>query len=55
MMIGSVYIMNMETRAEVDDWLKIEPYMTGDVWRRLEINYCRVGPSFVDLKLQSRI
>jgi len=50
-MIGSVYIVNMETREEVDEWLKVEPYVTGDVWRTVEIVPCAVGPSFLNMKV----
>ncbi len=48
-MIGSVYIVNFETRAEVDDWLKTEPYVIGQVWKKIEITPCKVGPSFLNL------
>ena len=50
-MIGSVYIVNMETREEVDSWLKIEPYVTGNVWKKIEVLPCAVGPSFRNIKL----
>jgi uncharacterized protein YciI len=50
-MIGSVYVVNMETREEVDKWLEIEPYVTGDVWRKIEVMPCAVGPSFVNMKV----
>ncbi len=46
-MIGSVYIMNFDTREELDAWLKTEPYVSGDVWKRIEIKPCKVGPSFL--------
>ena len=52
-MIGSVYIVNMETREEVNQWLEIEPYVTGDVWRRVEVTPCAIGPSFINMKLIS--
>jgi hypothetical protein len=50
-MIGSVYVMNFDTREEVDEWLQTEPYVTGDVWKKIEITPCRVGPSFVNMKV----
>ena len=46
-MIGSVYVMEFENRAELDEWLKVEPYVTGDVWRRIEVIPAKVGPSFI--------
>ena len=45
-MIGSVLIYNLESRAELDALLAKEPYITGDVWRKIDIQNCRVGPSF---------
>lgn len=48
-MVGSMIVVDFESRSGLDDWLKIEPYVTGDVWRSIEIEECRVGPSFVDI------
>ena len=48
-MIGSMYILDYDSRAELDKWLEIEPYVTGDVWRDIQIRPVRVGPSFVGL------
>jgi uncharacterized protein YciI len=49
-MIGSVLICEFESREELDDWLKHEPYVTGKVWQKIEVHPCKVGPSFVGLK-----
>jgi uncharacterized protein YciI len=46
-MIGPVLICEFSTRPELDEWLKIEPYVTGKVWEKIEVKHCRVGPSFV--------
>lgn len=46
-MIGSVLIGDFADRAELDDWLQVEPYVTGNVWQHIEVKPCRVGPSFV--------
>lgn len=46
-MVGSVLICDFEDRAELDKWLEIEPYVKGDVWRKIEVKSCKVGPSFV--------
>lgn len=48
-MVGSVFVVDFPTREDVDKWLEIEPYVVGDVWRRVEVTPCRVGPSFVHL------
>lgn len=38
-MAGSVIICNFESREQLEEtWLKDEPYVTGDVWRKIEIN-----------------
>lgn len=36
-MIGSALIMDFPSRNELDEWLEIEPYITGDVWRDVNI------------------
>jgi uncharacterized protein YciI len=49
-MIGSVLVLDFPSREDLDAWLEIEPYMLGDVWRRVEVQPFRVGPSFVGLR-----
>ncbi len=44
-MIGSMLILEFPSRAELDAWLEVEPYATGDVWREIEISPVRVGRS----------
>ncbi|MBX9669300.1 MAG: YciI family protein [Candidatus Obscuribacterales bacterium] len=51
-MIGSVLICEFESRQQLDKWLEIEPYVKGDVWKKVEVKSCRVGPSFAGLKPQ---
>lgn len=45
-MIGSMLVLEYGSRSELDDWLEVEPYVTGDVWHSIEILPVRVGPSF---------
>jgi uncharacterized protein YciI len=45
-MIGSVLVVDFPTRADVDAWLKTEPYVVGDVWRKIEVVPARVPPMF---------
>lgn len=45
-MIGSVMVVEYADRAALDAWLKVEPYVTGDVWRKIEVAPCRVAPMF---------
>ncbi|MBE9573323.1 MAG: hypothetical protein IMF11_22060 [Proteobacteria bacterium] len=45
-MIGSVMVVEFPSRADLDSWLKVEPYVTGNVWQKMEILPCRVPPLF---------
>lgn len=49
-MAGSALICDFESREELDEWLKVEPYVTGEVWKKIEVTRCKVGPSFENLK-----
>ncbi len=42
-MTGSVVIADFESRAALDAWLASDPYVTGDVWRRIEVHPFRVA------------
>jgi uncharacterized protein len=50
-MIASVLILDYPSREELDAWLKVEPYVLGKVWEKIDIRPFRVGPSFVGLHL----
>lgn len=39
-MRGSALFMDFKDEAELHEWLKREPYVTGDVWRSLTIHRC---------------
>lgn len=45
-MNGSVMIVEFENIDKVKEWLDEEAYITGDVWEKIEIIPCRIGPSF---------
>lgn len=45
-MKGSVMIVDFENREELDKWLQVEPYVTGNVWQDIEVIPFRIGPSF---------
>jgi uncharacterized protein YciI len=36
-MIGSMYLMDFPSEKELHEWLDVEPYITGKVWEKLEI------------------
>lgn len=46
-MIGSMLVLEFPSRAALDAWLATEPYVTGDVWREIEIWPAKVSPSFI--------
>ncbi len=41
-MIGSVAIMDFSSEKELHKWLDQEPYVTGKVWKSIEIIRCNV-------------
>jgi uncharacterized protein YciI len=45
-MVGSVLICDFASRQDLDHWLEEEPYVTGQVWKNIEVRECRVGPTF---------
>lgn len=45
-MCGSVMVTEFESREGVDQWLKREPYVQGNVWERVEVMPCKVPPMF---------
>jgi hypothetical protein len=42
-MIGSMLLVDLPDRAAVDEWLKVDPYVTGDVWREIEVRPFRTA------------
>lgn len=52
-MVGSVLVCEFESRDELDRWLKVEPYVVGNVWQKIDVQRCRVGPSFAGLSAKS--
>lgn len=41
-MIGSMLLMDFPSRKELEEWLDKEPYVTGKVWKSVEILKCNV-------------
>lgn len=48
-MCGSVMLVDFPNRAALDAWLEKEPYVSGDVWKSVEVVECRIGPSFQEV------
>lgn len=40
--IGSSIVCDFESREALDVWLKEEPYVTGGVWKKIEIHRCEL-------------
>lgn len=46
-MIGSMMVLEFPSRAELDAWLTVEPYVVGKVWENITVIPCQTAPSFV--------
>lgn len=46
-MVGSVLIVDFPSRDELKAWLKVEPYVTGNVWQSVSIDDCKVPQLFL--------
>jgi uncharacterized protein len=42
-MIGSAAVAQFDSRAELDEWLRTDPYVVGDVWRDIQVFPYRVA------------
>ena len=48
-MIGSVLIVDYPSKEIlINEWLDKEPYVTGDVWKEIDIKPCRVPDFLLD-------
>ena len=47
-MVGSVVVYDFSSRKELDSCLEREPYIVDKVWQKIDIQPCKVGPSFVN-------
>jgi len=44
-MIGLMMVCDFPSRAELEkQWLKNEPYIVGNVWKKIEINRAQIAP-----------
>lgn len=48
-MVGSVMIVDYPTREALDEWLKVEPYVVGNVWKKIDIKPVKVPDIFMEL------
>jgi uncharacterized protein YciI len=42
-MIGSTMVLQFETKEELQQWVDSEPYITGNVWQKIDIRPFRVA------------
>jgi uncharacterized protein YciI len=42
-MIGSVMVVQFETKEELQQWVDTEPYITGKVWEKIDIRPFKVA------------
>jgi uncharacterized protein YciI len=42
-MVGSVIVYDFESREELENMLKTEPYIKGDVWQNIKIENFRLA------------
>nr|WP_106783252.1 YciI family protein [Lysinibacillus timonensis] len=45
-MIGSMMVVEYPSKKELDNWLKVEPYILGNVWEQVQIHPCSVPSIF---------
>jgi len=43
---GSMEVVQFDSRADFDRWLQQEPFVTGQVWAKVDVTPCRIGPMF---------
>ena len=48
-MIGSSVVVDFQSREAVEEYLKMEPYVTGNVWQDIEVKPYKVAPLFMQL------
>jgi uncharacterized protein len=48
-MKGSMMVVEYPSREELDNWLEVEPYVIGNVWKKIEVQPCSVAPTFMAL------
>jgi len=47
-MIGSMMVMEYDSREELDKWLEVEPYVVENVWCKIDVQPFKVAPLFTD-------
>lgn len=42
-------VVDYPSIEELNNWLKVEPYVVANVWQKIDIQPCRVAPIFMKL------
>lgn len=42
-MIGSTMFVEFESKAELDQWLATDPYVTGNVWQDINVQHIKLA------------
>ena len=45
-MIGSMMVVEYSNLDNLNDWLKVEPYVLGNVWQKIDVKPCKVAKLF---------
>ena len=45
-MNGSMMVLEYDSREQLDEWLAVEPYVTQEVWKSLQITECKIAAAF---------
>jgi uncharacterized protein len=45
-MVGSMMVVDYESRDALDAWLREEPYINGKVWSDVTVLPCKIAPPF---------
>ena len=43
---GSILVCDFPSRKELDAWLAVEPFVTRNVWQKVEVELCKPGLAF---------
>ena len=42
-LVGSMLVVSFDTREQLDEYLKTEPYVVNNVWQDIRIDTCNVA------------
>jgi uncharacterized protein YciI len=52
-MVGSCRILDFDSKFELEEWLRVEPYIVGKVWDRVQVHPFKISEIYnIDNKLK---